>query len=409
MRARLFGIAVLALAAGAIHGNATAQATAPIRIGGNCDLTGSTKVIGLEICPGVADYIALVNRKGGVLGHKLEYTTFDHAYMVPRAVENYENLKRQGVVTVFTYGVPILYGLTSRYMEDRIPSFNSGTGRSDAIDGEIWTYIFPGTSSYWSQAGAAFKYIKDSGARKGAKIAFLFYDNPAGREGLPMVEAIAQKEGYALRSFAVQPPGLEMEPQVNEIARDFKADWVVASLFGGAAPRAIRELKRAGYPMNRVLSFVYGSGDADVEAAGWDAAQGYLGLQSAALGRNHPVIQEIVRMYRDEGKEVPKHVGSVYYNRGVFNGAVIVEAVRLAIQQHGLPLTGDKVRRGYEAIRDFDAQKLGPPLTITPKDHEGGGYLKVFQVKGSEWVPVSDWIRGYRDEVMALVKKANTK
>ena len=114
-------------------------------------------------------------------------------------------------------------------------------------------------------------------------------------------------------------------------------------------------------------------------------------------------------MYRDEGKEVPKHVGSVYYNRGVFNGAVIVEAVRLAIQNHGLPLTGDKVRRGYEAIRDFDAQKLGPPLTITPKDHEGGGYLKVFQVKGNEWVPVSDWIRGYRDEVMALVKKANAR
>ena len=43
------------------------------------------------------------------------------------------------------------------------------------------------------------------------------------------------------------------------------------------------------------------------------------------------------------------------------------------------------------------------------KDHEGGGYLRVYQVKGREWVPVSDWIRGYRDEVMALVKKANTK
>ena len=37
----------------------------------------------------------------------------------------------------------------------------------------------------------------------------------------------------------------------------------------------------------------------------------------------------------------------------------------------------------------------------------GGGYLKVYQVKGNEWVPVSDWIRGYREEVMALVKKAN--
>jgi hypothetical protein len=33
----------------------------------------------------------------------------------------------------------------------------------------------------------------------------------------------------------------------------------------------------------------------------------------------------------------------------------------------------------------------------------------VYQVKGNEWVPVSDWMRGYRDEVMALVRKANNK
>ena len=48
-----------------------------IKIGGLCDRTGETKLIGIEYCPGVGDYIALVNRKGGVLGHKLEYTEVD--------------------------------------------------------------------------------------------------------------------------------------------------------------------------------------------------------------------------------------------------------------------------------------------------------------------------------------------
>jgi branched-chain amino acid transport system substrate-binding protein len=52
---------------------------------------------------------------------------------------------------------------------------------------------------------------------------------------------------------------------------------------------------------------------------------------------------------------------------------------------------------------------FAPPLTITPQDHEGGGYLKMYQVKGKAWVPVSDWIRGYRDDVMAQVRKANNK
>lgn len=57
----------------------------------------------------------------------------------------------------------------------------------------------------------------------------------------------------------------------------------------------------------------------------------------------------------------------------------------------------------------MSARGLAPPLDITPQDHEGGGYLRVCQVRGSEWVPVSGWIRGYRDEVMALVRAANKK
>jgi branched-chain amino acid transport system substrate-binding protein len=374
-----------------------------------CDRTGATKVIGVELCTGVADYMALVNRRGGVLGQRLEYAELDHAYAVPRAVDAYERLKRDGAVTFFQYGVPTLEALTPHFMADKLPPFNSGTGRGYLIDGTVWPYIFPGTASYWSQAGMAMKYLKDNGLKKGARIAFLYYDNPAGRDGVEMMEAVAASEGYVLRKYPVQPPGLEMEPQVTEIVREFKAEWVIGSLFGRPAAVSIKEFKKAGYPLNRVISFVYGAGEPDVEEAGWDIAQGYLGLQYASLGRSFPVIQEILKMYRDEGKDAPKYVGSAYYNRGVLTAAIIVEGVRLAIENHGLPLTGDKVRRGYEAIRKLDLQGLGPPLSITPQDHEGGGYLRMYQVKGSAWVPVSDWMRGYHDEVIALAKKANTK
>jgi branched-chain amino acid transport system substrate-binding protein len=405
LKARL--ISLLLVFAATAHEVSAAEQT--IRIGGICDRTGATKLSGGEACPGVADYIALVNRAGGVMGQKLEYTEFDHAYMVDRAADAYDRLKERGVVVIFNYGVPILYGLTSRYMADRIPAFAPGTGRSDAIDGETWPFIFPGTASYWSQAGVAMKYLKDSGARSGTRIAYLYLDSPAGREGIPMIETVAQREGYLVRFFAVQPPGIEMDSQVGAITRDFRADWVVTSLFGRPPSVAIRALKAAGFPLNRVIGFVWGAGDADIEEAGWDIAQGYLGLQFAAVGRDHPLISDLRRMHADEGREVPKYLGSVYYNRGVLTGAIIVEGIRLAIKDHGLPVTGDSVRKGLEAIKNFDMRGFAPPLTITPQDHEGGGYLKVYQVSGNAWVPVSDWISAYRNEVMALVREANKK
>jgi branched-chain amino acid transport system substrate-binding protein len=386
-----------------------AEADHVIKVGGQCDRTGATKLVGVEICPGVTDYIALVNKKGGVLGHKLEYTEIEHGYTVDRGVEAYERLKRDGAVALLDYGTPIVYALTPRHMDDKIPGITPGFGRADSIDGEVWPYIFPMAASYWSQAGAAMKYVKDNGGKKGTKVAYLYYDNPAGREGIPIVEAVSKKEGYELRLFAVPPPGLEMGPQVIDITRRMKADWVVAHLFGRSPSVSIKELKKAGFPLNRVVSFVWGAGEADVEAAGWDVAQGYLGLQFTAIGRSLPVIQEITKMMRDEGKEVPKYVGGVYYSRGVLIGAVLAEGVRLAIQNHGLPVTGEKVKKGLEAMKNFDLQGFLPPMTVTPQDHEGGGWVRMYQVKGSEWVPNTDWFRGYRDEVMAEVRKANKK
>src|SRR5438552_3294818 len=225
-----------------------AMADHVIKIGGQCDRTGPTKNVGVELCPGIHDYIALVNKKGGVLGHKIEHTEIEHGYTVDRGVEAYERLKRHGVVAAFDYGTPIVYALTPRHMDDKIPAITPGFGRADSIDGEAWPYIFPMAASYWSQAGAAMKYIKDNGAKKGTKVAHIYYDNPAGREGIPIMEAVAKKEGYQLRLFAVPPPGVEMGPQVIDITRRFKADWVVGHLFGQSPSVSIKELKRAGFP-----------------------------------------------------------------------------------------------------------------------------------------------------------------
>jgi branched-chain amino acid transport system substrate-binding protein len=200
-----------------------------------------------------------------------------------------------------------------------------------------------------------------------------------------------------------------MGAQVIDVTRRMKADWVITHMFGAGPSVSVKEFKKAGFPLNRVVSFVWGAGESDAEAAGWDVAQGYLGLQFTGVGRNFPVVQEIMKMYRDEGKEVPKSVGSVYYNRGILWGALLVEAARLGLQNFGEPLTGEKMKKGFESMKNFDLGGFLPPLTVTPQDHEGGGWVRVYQVKGREWVPVTDWIRGYQDEVWKLIKETGKK
>ena len=115
----LSGVIALACVVG-IVGVLPALADHTIVIGGQCDRTGPTKNVGTQICPGLLDYVKLVNKKGGVLGHTVNYIEVEHAYKVDRGVEAYERIKREGGVTTFDYGTPIVYALTPRHMEDKI-------------------------------------------------------------------------------------------------------------------------------------------------------------------------------------------------------------------------------------------------------------------------------------------------
>jgi branched-chain amino acid transport system substrate-binding protein len=391
-----------------------AQTKADVVIGVQCDRTGATQIVGTVLCPAFHDYIALINSKGGVEGHKIKALEIDHEYKVPPAVESYERFKKEGAVSIAVYGTPQIYALAAKLTEDRIPGTSPGFGSAAAADGVRYPYIFPIAATYWSQGAAAVDFVKKQlgGDLKGKKIAYIFYDNPAGREPIQVIEDLAAKEGFQLKQFAVPPPGVEMGAQVLDIAQRFRADFVIAHLFGGAPAVSIKEFKRVGYPLRKVVSFVWGSAEANIDAAGGFAvAEGYYTMQFAGVGTDYPVLNEIREMYKKEGKPAPKEMAStVFYNRGVLIAALHVEAIRNALKaKPDGKITGADVKGGFEKISNFTLGGLVPPLKITATDHEGGGLVQIWQVKGGKFVKVTDWYSAYPDVVAKHIKDAAAK
>jgi branched-chain amino acid transport system substrate-binding protein len=296
MKTRVTSMVGLTLVAAMTFGGvAPAAAKHEIVLGLQCDRTGAVQVVGVHLCPGYHDYVRLVNSKGGIEGHRIRALEIDHEYKVPQSIEAYERHKKEGAVVISLFGTPQTYALTQKLTEDRIPGTSPGFGRADAADGTRYPYLFPIAASYWSQAAASIKYARDQlGGLKGKKIAYLFFDNPAGREPIPVLEDLAEREAFQLRIFAVPLPGLEMGAQVLDIAQRYRADFVITHVAGRAPSVSIKELKRVGFPLRKVLAFVWGSAEADVEAAGGFAvAEGYNGLQYAGAGQDYPVLREI--------------------------------------------------------------------------------------------------------------------
>ena len=271
--------------------------------------------------------------------------------------------------------------------------------------------MFPIAATYWSQGAAAIKFAKDQlgGDLKGKKIAYIYYDNPAGKEPMPILEALQKTEGFDMRTFAVPPPGVELGAQIIDITQRYHPDFIIAHLFGRSPSVLIKGLKGAGFPLKKVVGLVWASAEADIMAAGgWQVAEGYNTMQFAGAGDDYPVRAEIKALYKKEGKEPPKEMDdTVIYNRGLLQAAIQVQAITNALKISGgkMPTT-DQVKQGMEQIHDFSLGGLVPPLQITATDHEGGGWVRIFQVKGGKFVPATDWIQAYRDVVLNAVKTA---
>jgi branched-chain amino acid transport system substrate-binding protein len=409
-------MAVLVVVAGMLGlvAPAGAQSKGEVVIGLQCDRTGATQIVGTVLCPAYHDYIALVNSKGGVEGRTIKALEIDHEYKVPPGMEAYERHKKEGAVIIGVYGTPHIYALAAKLTEDRIPGTSPGFGSAAAADGVRYPYIFPIAATYWSQATAAVDFTKKQlgGTMRNKKIAYIFYDNPAGREPIEVIEDLATKEGFQLKTFAVPPPGVEMGAQALDIAQRFRADFVIAHLFGGAPSVSIKEFKRVGYPLSKVVSLVWGAAEANIDGAGgFAAAEGYYAMQFAGVGTDYPVLNEIREMYKKQGKEPPKGMASsVFYNRGVLIAALHVEAIRNAAKaKPDGKLTGVDAKNGFEKINNFTLGGLVPPLKITPQDHEGGGLVQIWQVKGGKFVKATEWFSAYQDVVAKHIREAGAK
>lgn len=383
--------------------------------------TGPYAPTGIPLADGMADYFTLVNvRDGGVGGVPLVFEECDTAYSTDRGVACYEALKAKGptgAAVVLPLSTGITYALIERTRADRIPLFSSGYGRADAGDGRVFPYVFTLPASYWTGADAAITHIADglggTAALKGRRIALVHHDSAFGREPVPLLEELSGRYGFVLETFPIAPPGLEQKAVWLQVARQFRADDVLLWGWGMLNSAALKEAAAVGFPADRIIGVWWAGSEQDVQPAG-DAARGYKALAFHAAGDRFPVIDAIRRhvLERGRGAGDGSHVGSVLYNRGLYNAVVVVEAIRTAQRRFGArPLTGEEVRWGFETL-DLNAQTITAlgldgfmqPLRITCADHEGMTPIRIHQWTGSAWVPASDWIEPNRPVIRALVE-----
>ncbi|MDN7853413.1 ABC transporter substrate-binding protein [Burkholderia seminalis] len=374
---------------------------------------------------GFIDYLQLINaRDGGVNGVKLVWKECETEYVVEKGVECYERLKNSGpdgapAAATNPLSVGIAYATLDRSTADRIPLITINHGRTDSTDGSVFPYVFPLQLNPYSEVSAIVNYVgQRSGglaSLKGKKIVVLYHGSPYGRETIPVVDLLAKKYGFIVTQIEVPHPGNEQGSQWLKI-HQINPDWVILRGWGVMNPVAIKTAQKVGYPVDHIIGNIWSNSEEDVRPAG-DAAKGFISITTHPSGTDYPVLQAINQFVIKPGNgnlKDPARFGTVYYNLGVVNGILNVEAVRVAQRKYGnKPLTGEQVRWGFEHLNLDDARlkQLGAlglvqPLKLSCADHEGGGAVRFQQWDGAKWHVISDWVQADRALLRPIIEKS---
>ena len=379
-----------------------------VRFGMPQDFTKIYTFVTAEYSQGQRDYFSLISGRGGVGGYKILADVSDHANDLPRAIEAYERLKREGMVLCDPLSTPVARALVTRALEDKINLVTAFSGRSDAADGSVFPYVMPLSPNYWTQAGIIVDFFRQQDKDlKGKKIVLVHIDTPFGKEPIPIFKALSDKLGYTFETFPYTPPGNDQAaiwPQV----RRAKPDWVVFWGAGVGQTTALSEAIRNGIPMDRMSSSVWLS-ESDMDVVGKDAAKGVLKFEPCASGRSPKIIADILKdvAAKGQGAGPEAKIGTAYYNYGVMMAAIMVEGVRVAaVKAPDGPVSGPWLNAGLTGITDFTAEGLLPPMTVTPEDHQGGGKGRISRWDGTKFVPQTDWFSANQDVVWAEIKKS---
>ena len=387
--------------------------------------TGAYAPNGVPFANGYADYLKLVNARGGINGVQTLVEECETGYATDRGVECYERLKgKHGGATVFQpLSTGITFALTEKAPNDKIPLITSGYGRSESADGGVFKWNFPLVGTYWGAADVLIQHIgaKEGGVDKlkGKKIALVYHDSPYGKEPIPLLQERAAMHGFTLQLLPVTHPGVEQKATWLQV-RQNRPDYVLLWGWGVMNSTALKEAQSTGFPREKMYGVWWSGAEPDVKDVG-AGAKGYsaLALQHGAE-QNSQVAKDVLSMVHAKGQGTgPKEeVGEVLYMRGMSAAMFAVEGVRAAQERFGKGkvMTGEQARWGYENLNLTQAKldALGfkgvmRPVSTSCQDHMGASWARVHTWDGAKWAFSSDWLQADQQIIKPMVKAAADK
>jgi branched-chain amino acid transport system substrate-binding protein len=349
-------------------------------IGSHNDLSGVLAIWGVPASNGQRMRFDEVNAAGGIHGRKIEFIVEDTQYQMPVAVKATNKLLNVDKIflMVGAMGTPMNIALMPRMFEADVPSLFPLTGAVQMYE-PLHPMKFSYFVSYRDQIRGGMKYMVEKHGIN--KVCLQAVSNDYGEENVvgfeQAVEELGLEVAYTGRHksaetdfvgtiTAIKNSGCEMlvlGPLVKDTiliysaARDAGWDAPIISNMVSYVAEVAEAANGVTNGLYAASSFYVPDFEPEVVAGSW-LGQWY----ESYVGRfgEEPAPQSII-------------------------GYVSADLVVRALQQAGPELTLAKVLAALESIDKYEDPFGGPSLSFSADKHQGGDYLRFYQVQNGRW------------------------
>ena len=296
-----------------------------IKICQSTALTGPLADLGSAMHQGAKAAFAATNARGGVLGRKIELTTLDDGYEIPRALANVEKfLADSECFALFNcMGTPMVGAMLPKVLESGMPFFAPFTGAQlSRIAGA--RNVFNIRASYADEADKAVQHLATIGIRR---IAVVYQNNAFGKEVFDSAQqAIAEAKLPPALNVTVENDSSDAASAAAKLAEG-NPEAVLIGLAGKPALEFVKAFRPLRKGVTLYALSVLGT-SANIKALGPNAV-GMAVSQVVPLPTN--TIVPIVREFQQALKSLGTPTDASHLAlEGYINARVFIEALQRA-------------------------------------------------------------------------------
>ena len=250
-----------------------------IKIGNTNPYSGPASAYS-AIAKGETAFFKMVDDKGGIAGHKIDFISLDDGYAPPKTVEQTRKLvEEDGVAFLFNgLGTPSQTAVEKYLNDKKVPQLFVASGADKWGDYKHYPWTMGWQPSYRTEAQIYAKYILAN--KPNAKIAILYQNDDFGLDYLAGVKDVL---GAKYKTMVVKQVSYEVtEPTIDSQVLELQgsgADVLITAATPKFAAQAIRKVYDIGWRPLHFMTNVSISVASVIQPAGPEKATGLITAQ----------------------------------------------------------------------------------------------------------------------------------